>query len=147
MSSTATLPATSSSIYQGAVPAGTATQIAMAYGEQGFGRSSTRMTPPPDQRVASPTSTLVSSTPTSQQALAGSFLHFGYLAWAQPPDAPVDASGGLESYSEVQTGQIQQVAFFCGFITVLALRTNTSAQIDAPAYMESFFDMVDWQTL
>jgi hypothetical protein len=138
---------TTSSVYQGAVPPGTNTQIAMALGEQGFGRSTASVTPAPDRRVTSPTTTLVSPIPTSAQALAGQYFHFGYLAWAQAPDAPVDASGGVESYSQVQTGQIQQVGFFCGFITVEANRINIAAQIDTPMYLESFLDQVDFELL
>jgi hypothetical protein len=129
-----------SSIYQGAAPAGTNTQIAMAFGEQQFGRSATANPTIPDSRVISPTQTLVASSPGPSQALAGQFMNFGYMGWAQPNDAPVAVLGGQESYVETETSQIQQVAFFCGLSSLVALRTNFDAQIDQPYYRERFFD-------
>jgi hypothetical protein len=145
MSSSAVAPGSSSSGYRGAVPSGTTTQITSSQGESAFGRSTTPVTPGSDPRVSSPTSTLVAPTPNASQTLASRFLNFGYLSWAQSMDAPVDASGGQENYLEMETSQIQQVAFFCGFTTVQANRTNIAAKIDTPSYMESFLDQINWE--
>lgn len=128
------------SFYQGAVPPGTTTQISQVIGDPVLSRSSTYGFTVPDQRSVSPTTTLVSSDPAQSVAMTGNYLNFGYQAWTQGSDAPVEPLGGPESYHSVQTSPVQQVAYFCGFKTVLATVSNPEAAVDTDLYRENFYD-------
>ncbi len=138
------VPGVGTSLYQGAAPVNTQNAIATQSGQPMFPNTQPVPSPEPDPRIPSGSLTLTADTPQTGQALASQFPSFGYIDWHQSPQMPTITTGGNESYITQTVNQLNQIGFFCGFVTIQALRSNIAAQIDTQVYAEKFLDTANY---
>ena len=126
--------------YQGALPAGVATQIAGASGNTGL--TVPGITAGLPSGSYTPTEAAIAPDPTNAAILAGAFPSFKYVDWHTGGAVP-QTTGGIENYSSVQLSPVNQLGFYCGFKTLQAYRTKIYAALDTPLYYERFDDAVN----